>query len=283
MATFETKCPLCKQEFQAEEEWLGQVGECPSCGKEIKIQAPQANSNQEQRMIQKEESFKAETLADETKQCPFCSEIIKKKALKCKHCESYLDGRNPDNVIKSEIKAKESIISDCPNCGKGIRIKDATAKRKLECPFCNKEFIFQGNNLNQRQLYSKSPTIGISKQLIVFVSVVVLFSLLAVATFLSLSFSSRCHGDVDAMTFQNSLSSAKQKAFHGGCVSGIEVRRSLAGGVHNFSLSEGIKMAELLGIKELANKSGYPALFMYGFEWGFNGSSTQRNDYNKYY
>ena len=93
MATLESKCPLCRAAFQAEQEWIGQVGECPSCGKEIKIQAPQANSNQEQSKIQKEETAKTETLADETKQCPFCSEIIKKKAVKCKYCESYLDGR----------------------------------------------------------------------------------------------------------------------------------------------------------------------------------------------
>ncbi|HCE43881.1 MAG TPA: hypothetical protein DET40_10070 [Lentisphaeria bacterium] len=41
MATFESKCPLCGKGFQAEEEWIGQTGECPECGKEIKIQAPE--------------------------------------------------------------------------------------------------------------------------------------------------------------------------------------------------------------------------------------------------
>ena len=44
MATFEAKCPLCMVEFSAEEAWIGQIGECPSCGQEITVQSPAMKS-----------------------------------------------------------------------------------------------------------------------------------------------------------------------------------------------------------------------------------------------
>ncbi len=37
MPTFDLKCPFCGAVFQAEEEWIGQTGECADCGREIVI------------------------------------------------------------------------------------------------------------------------------------------------------------------------------------------------------------------------------------------------------
>ncbi|MFA6291362.1 MAG: hypothetical protein WC637_06235, partial [Victivallales bacterium] len=37
MPTFDLKCPFCGAVFQAEEEWIGETGECADCGREIVI------------------------------------------------------------------------------------------------------------------------------------------------------------------------------------------------------------------------------------------------------
>lgn len=37
MPTFDLKCPICGAVFQAEEEWIGQTGECADCGGEVVI------------------------------------------------------------------------------------------------------------------------------------------------------------------------------------------------------------------------------------------------------
>lgn len=40
MAIFNAKCPLCGSDYQAQEEWIGGIGECPECHKDIKIEKP---------------------------------------------------------------------------------------------------------------------------------------------------------------------------------------------------------------------------------------------------
>jgi flagellar basal body-associated protein FliL len=101
MATFESKCPLCGTGFQAEDEWIGQTGECPSCGKEIKIQAPEKSISQAP-VIQKEQ----EVPVSDDKTCPFCGELIKIGATKCKHCQSVLNEKEEVNQATSHKSAK---------------------------------------------------------------------------------------------------------------------------------------------------------------------------------
>ena len=91
MGAFNSKCPLCGGGFQAEDEWIGQVGECPKCGKDITIQG---NTPITTRAIQSPPEIKAETASctEDEKFCPYCGETIKKVAVKCKHCQSDLNG-----------------------------------------------------------------------------------------------------------------------------------------------------------------------------------------------
>ena len=45
MATFDSRCPFCRGKFEAEDEWIGENAECPSCGKEITIEKPVAEQH----------------------------------------------------------------------------------------------------------------------------------------------------------------------------------------------------------------------------------------------
>ena len=36
--SFTFNCPHCQQKIEAEDEWIGQDAECPSCGKAIKVE-----------------------------------------------------------------------------------------------------------------------------------------------------------------------------------------------------------------------------------------------------
>ena len=36
--SFISKCPYCKNAFEADEAWIGKIAACPSCGKQIVIQ-----------------------------------------------------------------------------------------------------------------------------------------------------------------------------------------------------------------------------------------------------
>ena len=94
--SFISKCPYCKNAFEAEEAWIGQIAACPSCGKKIIIQRDGNNdvpTRSEARFV-----FK----------CPYCG--------------------HPHQGIEAEIGQ----VTSCANCGKPIIIQsdDKTAGQK---------------------------------------------------------------------------------------------------------------------------------------------------------
>lgn len=50
------------------------------------------------------------TAADDTKKCPFCAELIKLEALKCKHCGERFDTADVEEQIKQHKAEKERHI-----------------------------------------------------------------------------------------------------------------------------------------------------------------------------
>lgn len=110
MPTFESKCPLCNAVFQAEAEWVGQIGECPGCGKEIKVEMPIV----EQKVLTLKKNpadISGNPIVDsqsivsretDEKICPYCGETIKSVAIKCRFCQSELTRAEP--AVEQKLK-----------------------------------------------------------------------------------------------------------------------------------------------------------------------------------
>lgn len=66
--SFLFKCPECQIELEAEEDWIGQIAECPSCGKEITISsATETFDNKEVKPARKRKSVKKTPTTTEDK------------------------------------------------------------------------------------------------------------------------------------------------------------------------------------------------------------------------
>ena len=73
MSDIKLNCPHCEQSLDIPSELLGQTVECPSCQGSIALPKPEPQPKAE------------------TKDCPYCGELILAKAKKCKHCGELLD------------------------------------------------------------------------------------------------------------------------------------------------------------------------------------------------
>jgi uncharacterized CHY-type Zn-finger protein len=57
----------------------------------------------------------------QNKRCPYCDEMIRKKAVVCKHCNRDLDSAEPENEV----------VGKCPVCKKQVNKTDE------RCPHCD--------------------------------------------------------------------------------------------------------------------------------------------------
>jgi hypothetical protein len=86
-------CKKCKNLIVVDDESLfGEDVICPHCNTEIYIPLPESEAIE----------LSSQTGQD-TKRCPYCSEIIQAKAIKCKHCGEMLDGQRKKAKLDTNI------------------------------------------------------------------------------------------------------------------------------------------------------------------------------------
>ena len=159
MAEFNTKCPHCSTELQAQEEWIGMEVECPVCQKNFTVQsqasapmpAELGNSRTftfvcpscdavaelpasllgrkyECRMCFEEHIAQATT----ERQCPVCGRTIKYHAAVCKFCKADLTKAPPPSAPKPE----ETFVFICPECDMVEILPVSMKGKQYECKTC---------------------------------------------------------------------------------------------------------------------------------------------------
>lgn len=80
MADFKFNCPHCNQDLEAPEDMFGQTIACPSCEKNIILEAPAPDIPPA-----------IPPVMNGCMPCPYCGEDVLVQAKKCKHCGEFLD------------------------------------------------------------------------------------------------------------------------------------------------------------------------------------------------
>lgn len=97
--SFISRCPYCKNAFEAEEAWIGKIAACPSCGKKIIIQRDE----------EKADTPKHLSGTKFTSRCPFCGSAYQ------------------------ALEAGIGQIMNCPGCGKQIIIQHNESNPANQC------------------------------------------------------------------------------------------------------------------------------------------------------
>lgn len=76
----------------------------------------------------------------EMRKCPFCAELIKSEAIKCKHCQSDVEAIEPPKdarVVAALVDAHDVTkkIAEC-SCGRKFRYEMTEAGKKTKCLQC---------------------------------------------------------------------------------------------------------------------------------------------------
>lgn len=85
-------CDCCGNSYKVDERYAGRNAKCKKCEKVLRI--PKVPGLKIKKTLAEQ---REEIEAKRTHSCPMCGEEILEKAVKCKHCGEFLDGRNLNN------------------------------------------------------------------------------------------------------------------------------------------------------------------------------------------
>ena len=105
MSDIEFDCPECLAHLVVDSQAADRTVNCPQCAKQIRIPGPRNITPSPPTAPLAEEKQKRD--------CPYCGEQIMARAIKCKHCGEFLDGRPK----QQEFVAPQPEGRGCPYCG----------------------------------------------------------------------------------------------------------------------------------------------------------------------
>ncbi len=96
-------CPTCNSKLKYPDRMCGKTSKCPKCSNVVKLPAIDASDD-----------FAASMLADknsDTRECPYCSEEIKRAAKKCKHCGEFFGGGKPIKPVQPTATKPQRVLT----------------------------------------------------------------------------------------------------------------------------------------------------------------------------